>query len=77
MNKKLSIFLVIIVLLIVITAVGIVVWKMQSSYVTPPTDEPTTVLDDSTSAIDQSLENLNIGDLDKEFQEIDSDLNNL
>ena len=82
MSKNISITLAVVILLIVVAVVGIVVWRMQSGYIIPPTGEPATAsptvtLNDSTSAINQSLENIDVGDLDKEFQEIDSDLNSL
>lgn len=82
MNKNLSIAIV--VLVIVVALVGIVVWNMQSSYVTPPTSEPQTILpisetvpSDSSEIINESLDSIDIGDLEKEFGEIDADLKSL
>jgi len=82
MSKNLSITIV--VLVIVVALVGIAVWNMQSSYVTPPTSQPIitapiseTVSTDSSEVINQSLKSVDVGDLDKEFGEIDADLKSL
>ena len=44
---------------------------------TVPEVAPLTAKEDSTSAINQELNSVDVGDLDKEFQAIDSDLNSL
>ncbi|MDP3014926.1 MAG: hypothetical protein Q8N28_00660 [bacterium] len=83
-SKKYSIVLIIGVVVILI---GLGVWYWQSQeekIITPPATVPTapatapaTVKEDSTSAINQELDNIDVGDLDKEFQAIDTDLNSL
>ncbi len=82
MSKNVSITIV--VLAIVAAFIGIVVWNMQSSYVTPPANPPTTTVPvsevvpaDSSASIDQSLNGINVEDLEKEFGDIDSDLKSL
>lgn len=82
MSKNLSIAIVI--LLVLVVFIAIIVWNMQSSYVTPPTVQPGTTLPvsetvptDSSVAIDESLKGIDVGDLEKEFGEIDADLKNL
>ena len=82
-SKKYSIVLIIGVV-IVLVGLGIWYWQVQKSKTilpiipsaTAPTT-PVTIKEDSVSAINQELNSADIGDLDKEFQAIDSDLNSL
>lgn len=74
MNKNL-ITVVVVGLLIV---VGLVFWMTQipkESVSNKSGGEP--VITDSTTSINQSLETIDIGDLDKDFQQIDIDLKTL
>ncbi|OIO48908.1 MAG: hypothetical protein AUJ39_01840 [Parcubacteria group bacterium CG1_02_42_13] len=82
MTKNISITITVVVLLLVVAIVGIVIWQMQSNY-TPPTGEPVATPppsetpSDSTTQINQSLDDVDLGNLDQEFQQIDADLNSL
>lgn len=82
MSKNITI--IIIILLVIVVSIGIVVWNMQPSYVVPPTNEPTVTPPtgkvaptDSSAVIDESLKSIDVGELDKEFREIDAGLNSL
>ena len=87
MNKNFYTTIAIVVGVVVVA--GLVLWSMKSNTTSPaPEDEP--VIDvfepqsstptgstDSTSSINQSLNELDLGDLDAEFQQVDADLNSL
>lgn len=86
-NKKIPIIFIIGVTIILI---GLGIWYRQAQKgkiiapsvnapETPEVSQPTSPVtkEDSTSALNQELNSINIGDLDKEFQTIDSDLNSL
>ncbi len=76
-SKKYPIVL-IIGAVVVLIGLGIWYWQIQTTTIpTAPATAPLTVEEDSTSAIDQELDSVDIGDLDKEFQAIDADLNSL
>lgn len=83
MTKNVSITLVVVAILLVAVVVGIVVLRMQSNYIAPLTDSPVTtpppsgVPTDSTSEINKTLDDVDFGDLDVEFEAIDLDLNSL
>ncbi|MEK7163000.1 MAG: hypothetical protein AAB696_01800 [Patescibacteria group bacterium] len=82
-SKKYSIVLIIGVVVILV-GLGIWYWQVQKNKViipiipsaTSPT-APITVKEDSVSAINQELNSIDVGNLDKEFQTIDTDLNSL
>ena len=79
MNKKI---LLLIVVLIVIVGVAIWLWKAGPSYApTLPSGNGTPITpvipDDTTSAVVEELDTLDLGDLDTEFQTIDQDLQGL
>lgn len=77
-NKKSSV-IIIIGAIVVLAVLGIWYWKIQTPPVSEKTNEPQQSVkkEDSTSAIDQELNSIDIGDLNAEFQTIDSDLNSL
>jgi len=64
-NKKL------ILIIIVIAAASLFYWWWSSKSGTP------VPLADELEGINQDLDQLNVNDLDKEFEQIDQDLNNL
>lgn len=73
MKKNLIIIIAVIILLVV------AVWYWQSQ---GPTSQNAPVSegsasDDTTTAIDQDLRDIDLGNLDQDFQSIDADLNNL
>lgn len=81
---------VLIILAVIIIAIIAVVWWQVEKKEPPvseigPTEVPTDVspevpagtLEDTTPVINQELQSINTGDLEKEFQQIDKDLNNL
>lgn len=68
MNQKLLIAIIVIILI----AAGL--WYWQSNRSSAPTESTG---DDTSAAISQELGTVDIGDLDKEFQTIDADLNSL
>lgn len=80
-NKKNSKILIIGAAIILI---GLGIWYSQTQkgkIVAPSVNAPeagqSITKEDSTSALNQELDSIDIGDLDKEFQTIDSDLNSL
>jgi len=79
MNKNLYTTLGIVTLVVVLLL--LVFWYMGSG--TPevsPVDNSGlegTVIDDSTDSINQSLDEVDLGNVDAEFQEVDSELENL
>ena len=84
MTKNLSITIIAVVLLLVVAVIGIVILRtQQSNYIVPPAPQPVATPpsgetpSDSTTQINQSLNDVDLGDLDKEFQQIDADLNSL
>lgn len=81
-NKKFPIVYIAIGIVVVLAGLGIWYWQIQksktaipSSVVIPATQS--TAKEDSVSTVNQELNNIDIGDLDKEFQAIDTDLNSL
>lgn len=76
-------YFIVLIIGVVVILVGLGIWYWQSQeeeIVTPSAAIPTapaTIKEDSTSAINQELNSIDVGDLDKEFQAIDSDLNSL
>ncbi|MDP3727613.1 MAG: hypothetical protein Q8R35_03165 [bacterium] len=70
MNKKLLIAIIVIVL-----AAAALWWWQSNAPATPSAGE--TVGSDDTAAISQELETVDLGDVDKEFQAIDADLDSL
>ena len=66
-----------IIVLIIIVIVGFFIWGRRANRVSAPTGANVVPGNDTTAAINQDLESLNINDLDQEFQSIDSDLNQL
>lgn len=79
-SKKYFVVLIIGVVVILV-GLGIWYWQSQEEEIVAPSaaipTAPATVKEDSTSAINQELNSIDVGDLDKEFQAIDSDLNSL
>ena len=70
MNKTLMM----IVGLAVLVILGI--WLFGSS-ASAPTNDTASQPTDSTASINQSLDSVDVGDLDKEFQDVDASLNSL
>jgi hypothetical protein len=80
MNKNLYTTLGIVAVVVVIFL--LIFWYMKSGTPSgaPSTDSFTpqsSVTDDSIASINESIEAVDLGNLDTEFQEIDSELNNL
>ena len=76
MNKNLIIVIVIGLLVVA----GLLFWMMQATNESvesnlQPEGEP--IITDSTTSINESIEGVDVGDLDGEFEEIDADLNSL
>lgn len=75
--------LIIIVLVVLVLIVWLIWWKTgfkttpTTSEETPSTVEQQTQIPESVSDLGDELEGVNLNDLEKEFQDIDSDLNNL
>ncbi|MEK7568153.1 MAG: hypothetical protein AAB498_00795 [Patescibacteria group bacterium] len=79
MNKNILIAIIVIVAAVVI---GFVVWFIQSSQApTVPVplveDASKSAVNDTVSAVNSEIEKIDIGDLDKEFQDIDADFQSL
>ena len=74
-NKKKNVLIALAVLAAAVV-LGIWWWRSQPSNVFN-ISAPPTVAPDSSSAINQEVEGLDIGDLDAEFQQIDAELNQL
>ncbi len=70
---------------VILVGLGIWYWQVQKEknvappeiIPTAPATAPLNFQEDSTSAINKELDNIDVGDLDKEFQAIDTDLNSL
>jgi len=73
MNNKI-IFLVAIVILAVL---GYVYQDKLETYFTPTTKVEITVPTDTTEVINTEVQNIDIGELDKDFESIDKDINTL
>ncbi|MEK7149356.1 MAG: hypothetical protein AAB796_03070 [Patescibacteria group bacterium] len=71
MNKNLIILVVIIVLI----ALG--VWYWNSSLYQPSTTATAPTTEDTTTAIDADLSNINVESGDQDFKDIDTDLQTL
>lgn len=72
MKKALTIIIVLVILAV------LVIWLVsKTSAPGGPADADEILGQDTTSAINEQLESLDLGDLDAEFQEIDADLNQL
>jgi hypothetical protein len=72
MKKILTIIIVLVVLAV------LVFWlATRTSAPTGPADTAEILGEDTTSAINEQLEGLDLGDLDAEFQQIDAELNQL
>jgi FtsZ-interacting cell division protein ZipA len=71
------------IIILAIIIVAILVWYWWSSSSSAPQQQETSPTvqnpapNDTTSAINKELEGIDLGDLDREFQNIDSDLNSL
>ncbi len=74
MNKNILIILAV----VLVAVIGIVVWLFQGQ--TRPVSESgveSAGTADETAAIQGEIESIDLGDLEKEFQSIDADLNSL
>ncbi len=83
-SKKYLIILIIIGVAVILIGLGIWYWQIQKSKIVVPSTAipitqtaPLTVKEDSVSAVNQELDSIDVGNLDKEFQTIDTDLNSL
>ncbi len=80
-ETKKSFIPVILVLLLILILVGIGYWWTKKRVVSPvptlPPAEEVVPKEDSVIAINQDLEGIEILNLEREFQEIDQDLNSL
>lgn len=92
-NSKRNIIVWVAVIVVVLVAAGFGFWFWQKSSTAPtpettgapaanipaptPAPAPTPPKEDSTAAIEQDLNSVDVGNLDNEFQSIDADLNSL
>jgi flagellar basal body-associated protein FliL len=82
-TKKSSILPIVLVIVVIVVLAGVWYWARKSIVRPVPTPPPTkpvekvTPKEDSTAAINQELEGIEILDLEGEFKEIDQDLNSL
>jgi len=76
-TKKSSIFLIVLALIVLVILAGIWWAKKTVTPVPTPKVEKIPPKEDSVAAINQDLQGVEILDLEKEFQEIDQDLNSL
>lgn len=67
----------ILIIILLVVAIAIFAWWQLKKSVIPPVSPGVVEIDDTTLAIDQDLENLEIKDLDKEFEEVDADIKSL
>lgn len=74
-NKRISLIIVIIVVLIVV-GLGIMLGVVTPKTTPTPTSTPT-VTQETGPTIEQDLNSIDIGNIDNNFQPIDSDINNL
>lgn len=73
MNNKIIFLIVIIVLAIL----GYVYQDRLGTYFSPTTKVEITVPTDTTEVINTDVQNINVGDLNKDFESIDKDINSL
>ena len=73
MNNKIIILIVIIVLAVL----GYVYQDKLMTYFGPATKVEITVPGDTTEVINTEVQNIDIGDLDSDFESIDNDINTL
>ena len=83
-RKKTNIWLWILIVIVVLVVVGIVCWKVkkmsrvsEEEVEIPLVSEEKELPSDATEEILKEVENIEVLDLEKEFQEIDQDLNSL
>ena len=83
-TKKTNIWLWILIVVVVLIVVGIVWWKVKKisrvpgeEVEIPSVSEGKELPSDTTEEILKEVENIEVLDLEKEFQEIDQDLNSL
>ncbi|MBI4993720.1 hypothetical protein HZC33_02055 [Candidatus Wolfebacteria bacterium] len=87
-NKKSPVVFIVIGIIVILVGLGIWYWQIQKSEIIAPSTnvsaipeaaQPTQMIvkEDSVSAANQELNNINVGDLNTEFQTIDTDLNSL
>lgn len=79
MNKNI---IIIAIIVLVLAVIGIGFWFFSKSDVSPlapiiPVGEESKINGDTTAAIEQELNDANLGDLDAEFNDIDAELKNL
>lgn len=74
MNKNI---LIVIVVVAVLVLAGVWFWSRQSSAPSQTQQPLTQESSDTTASINADLNALDLGDVDKEFQDIDTDLNSL
>lgn len=73
-------FIVGIVLVVIAAGIGVLFWLRQAGEAPSPAPSPSPSPEptaDTTEAISQSLEAINLPDLEQEFQQIDQELNTL
>lgn len=66
-----------IVIILVVVAVLVIWLAIRTSAPAGPADTAEILGQDTTPAINEQLNSLDLGDLDAEFQQIDADLNQL
>lgn len=86
MNNNKTLYIAIAVVAVVLIGAGVWMWSSVTPTVQAPVgpggeEQPTASLQvpepDSTGAIDQELQAVDVGGLDKEFSDVDKDLGNL
>ncbi len=87
-TSKKNIIIAAVIVVVVLALVGVGFWYWQKSQTpaapstvgtvgTPPSPDAPAPKEDLTTAINQDLGNIDMGDLDKDFQGVDSDINSL
>ncbi|HXF43959.1 MAG TPA: hypothetical protein VNK70_00555 [Candidatus Paceibacterota bacterium] len=66
-----------VIIIVIVVIIGFLLWGNDASRVSAPTGSEVVPGNDTTGAINQDLENLELGDLNQEFETIDADLNQL
>lgn len=66
-----------IIVIIVAVIIGLLIWSNRTNKVSAPTGAEVVPGNDTTAAINQDLNSLDVGDINQEFQAIDAGLNQL
>ena len=67
----------ILIALVIVVVIVIVIFVLANKKASAPEAPASQASEDTTAAINNSLDSLNVSDLDAEFQQIDAELNSL